>query len=193
MAEGLDNAALVSYRPAVRALIAHVLGVGLGHADVDDCTSEALRRALEGYTRLQPGAALRPWLLGIARHVALDARRARVRALRRDASPDRGAQDERAPLDHIETALPDPHEQAVLAERTARVQHAFGLLPTAQRQALSLHAEGLGYREISAELKVPIGTVCTWIARGRQALARSLDETAVSAADTPLTGNEANT
>lgn len=190
MAEGLDNAALVSYRPAVRALIAHVLGVGLSHADVEDCTSEALRRALEGYARLQPGAALRPWLLGIARHVALDARRARVRARRRDAGGDDA---EREPLDQVETQLPDPHEQAVLAQRTARVQHAFGLLPTAQRQALSLHAEGLGYREIASALDVPIGTVCTWIARGRQTLAKALGEAEPSPADISLTTNEGNT
>jgi RNA polymerase sigma-70 factor (ECF subfamily) len=181
MAEGLDNAALVSYRPAVRALIAHLLGVGLSHADVEDCTSEALRRALEGHARLQPGAALRPWLLGIARHVALDARRARVRARRRDAGHD--FEEERAPLDQLETPLLDPHEQAVLAERTARVQQAFGLLPTAQRQALSLHAEGLGYRAIASQLNVPIGTVCTWIARGRQALASALGEADVEHTD----------
>jgi RNA polymerase sigma factor (sigma-70 family) len=185
MAEGLDNAALVSYRPAVRALIAHTLGVSLSHADVEDCTSEALRRALEGYTRLQPGAALRPWLLGIARHVALDARRARVRAKQRDIGSD-----ERAGVDQVETQLPDPHEQAVLAERTARVQQAFGLLPTAQRQALSLHAEGLGYKEISAELNVPIGTVCTWIARGRQSLAKALEEAHEVETMTNVTRNE---
>ena len=188
MAEGLDNAALVSYRPAVRALIAHVLGAGLSHADVEDCTSEALRRALEGYARLQPGAALRPWLLGIARHVALDARRARVRARRRDAG---GSDDDgREVLDRVEAEQPDPHEQAVLAERTLRVQQAFGLLPTAQRQALSLHAEGLGYRAIASELNVPVGTVCTWIARGRQTLARALGEVETEATDMTLTNNE---
>jgi RNA polymerase sigma-70 factor (ECF subfamily) len=191
MAEGLDNAALVSYRPAVRALIAHVLGVGLSHADVEDCTSEALRRALEGYARLQPGAALRPWLLGIARHVALDARRARVRARRRDAGG--SADDEREPLDQVEAEQPDPHEQAVLAERTVRVQQAFGLLPTAQRQALSLHAEGLSYRAIASELNVPIGTVCTWIARGRQTLARVLDEAEPNPTDMSLTNSEGHT
>ena len=188
MAEGLDNAALVSYRPAVRALIAHVLGAGLSHADVEDCTSEALRRALEGYARLQPGAALRPWLLGIARHVALDARRARGRARRRDASAD-----DLEPLDRIEAQQPDPHEQAVLAERTLRVQQAFGLLPTAQRQALSLHADGLGYRAIASELNVPIGTVCTWIARGRQTLARALGDAEPPQTEMSLTNNEGHT
>jgi len=175
MAEGLDNAALVSYRPAVRALVAHLLGVGLGHADVEDCTSEALRRALESAARLQPGAALRPWLLGIARHVALDARRARTRARLRDGNAHADS-DEDSALDRVETQLPDPHEQAVQTERSARLQRALGELPVAQRRALSLHAEGLGYKEISAELKVPLGTVCTWVARGRQTLARALAE-----------------
>jgi RNA polymerase sigma factor (sigma-70 family) len=174
MAEGLDNAALVSYRPAVRALIAHVLGVGLTHADVEDCTSEALRRALESAARLQPGAALRPWLFGIARHVALDARRARMRELRRDAGGS-GDDERESALDRIEAPLPDPLEQAVLAERTARLQNALGLLPPHHRRALSLHAEGLGYREIAGQLNVPIGSVCTWIARGRQTLAQALN------------------
>ena len=114
---------------------------------------------------------MRPWLLGIARHVALDARRARVRARQRE-----GDDAENTALERGETALPDPHEQAVLAERNARLQRALDMLPVAQRRALSLHAEGLGYREISAELKVPLGSVCTWIARGRQTLARALAE-----------------
>ena len=117
---------------------------------------------------------MRPWLLGIARHVALDARRARVRArLRLSDGDDAG---ENAALDRVETELPDPHEQAVLAERSLRLQRALDTLPVTQRRALSLHAEGLGYREISAELKVPLGSVCTWIARGRQTLARALTD-----------------
>lgn len=182
MAEGLDNDALVAYRPAVRALVAHMLGAPLGDADVEDCTSEALRRALEGRARLQPGAALRPWLLGIARHVALDARRARQRARRRQAGPTPpkhdgpdGHDDGTSAFDHLQTQLPDPHEQALLAERSARLQRALASLPEPQRRALGLHAEGLGYREIAAELSVPLGSVCTWIARGRQTLARALN------------------
>jgi RNA polymerase sigma factor (sigma-70 family) len=187
MALGLDNAALVSYRPTVRALIAHLLGVGLAHADVEDCTSEALRRALEGAARLQPGAAMRPWLLGIARHVALDARRARSRARLRQGDQGDGVEDNGSTaLDKVATQLPDPHEQAVLAQRSARLQRALDTLPVTQRRALSLHADGLGYREISAELKVPLGTVCTWIARGRQTLARALAEMEEASPDTLL-------
>src|SRR5438093_79111 len=68
-------------RPVVRAVIACVLGVGKDHPDVEDGTHETWCRALEGHGRLREGEALRPWVLGIARHVALDARRQRRRTL----------------------------------------------------------------------------------------------------------------
>lgn len=174
MAELLHNDALAALRPAVRALVAHVLGARMGEADVEDCTSEAFRRALEGHARLGDGAALRPWLLGIARHVALDALRSRKRALQRSARD--SAADGVEPVDRIAHAAPGPHERVELAERAAHLQRALAALPDAQRRALALHAEGQGYREIAVALDVPIGTVCTWIARARQALARGLKD-----------------
>jgi len=174
MSSGLHMEALVSYRPAVRAVVAHVLGVRLGEADVEDCTSEAFRRALEGHTRLLPGSPLRPWLLGIARHVALDARRARTRELRRSAPRDAAGHE---PLELVEAKQPSPHDHAEHSERSVRLQRALGQLPAEHKRALTLHADGLSYKEIAAELSVPLGTVCTWIARSRQALARALDAT----------------
>ena len=177
MAELLHNDAFVALRPAVRALVAHVLGARLGEADVEDCTSEAFRRALEGHARLDDGAALRPWLLGIARHVALDALRTRKRALQRSAGGARDSSGESIePVESIAHAAPGPHEHVELAERSLRLQRALAALPEPQRRALALHAEGHGYREIALALGVPIGTVCTWIARARQALARGLKD-----------------
>lgn len=199
MAEELDSDALVSYRPAVRALIAHVLGTAIGDADVEDCASEVFRRALEGKQRLQPGAPLRPWLLGIARHVALDARRVRSRARRRAApswpsQPDDPLPDNHTgehPTDRLATDQPDPYERTELAERTARVRAALALLAEPQRQALLLHAEGLGYRDIADKLAIPLGTVCTWIARGRQVLTRAVnDDIALPAAQRNQPGGE---
>lgn len=164
--------ALVSYRTAVRAVVAHVLGARLGEADVEDCTSEAFRRALEGHGRLLPGAPLRPWLLGIARHVALDARRARTRELRRSAPRD---EDGHEPLERVAARQPSPQDQVELGERSARLQRALAELPPDHKRALTLHADGLSYKQIAAELSVPLGTVCTWIARSRHSLARALD------------------
>src|SRR5260370_36848155 len=66
-------------QPVVRAVVAAVLREGPSHPDVEDCTGEALRRALEGGARLRDGEPVRPWVVGIARHVALDLLRARKR------------------------------------------------------------------------------------------------------------------
>ena len=85
MSELPDQHALAALEPAVRGIVAYVLGVRPQTADVEDCTSEVFRRALEGRDKLLPGAPLRPWVLGIARNVALDARRSRARALKRGA------------------------------------------------------------------------------------------------------------
>lgn len=171
MSSGHHMEALVSYRPAVRAVVAHVLGARVGEADVEDCTSEAFRRALEGHARLLPGAPLRPWLLGIARHVALDARRARTRELRRSAP----RQEDEEPLERVAAKQPSPLDHAEHRERSARLQRALAALPEEQMRALTLHADGLSYKEIASELSVPLGTVCTWIARSRQSLARAVD------------------
>src|SRR5688500_13755742 len=68
-------------RPLVRAVVACVLRESHDHADVEDCTSEALRRAFESQS--QARGPMRPWVLGIARHVALDTLRARQRQRQR--------------------------------------------------------------------------------------------------------------
>ena len=81
-----DVSAFVAFIPGVRAGVAAVLAVGRDHADGDDATSETLRRAIEGQARFRNGEPVRPWLMGIARHVALDARRARPAARRHGIS-----------------------------------------------------------------------------------------------------------
>src|SRR4051812_38330672 len=81
-------------RPVVRAVIAAMLRERIDHADVEDCTHETLRRAIEGRARLRDGEAIRPWVVGIARHVALDALRARKRARARDAESAGSSEDD---------------------------------------------------------------------------------------------------
>jgi RNA polymerase sigma-70 factor (ECF subfamily) len=145
------------------------------HPDVDDCVSETLRRALEGRERLREGEPLRPWLLGIARHVALDAVRARQRSARRLAQPTSDDNDESL-VERVADSGAPADERLDLARRAARVRAAMDRLPDDHRRALEMfHVEGRAYRDISAELGVPIGTVCTWISRARRAIAVSLE------------------
>jgi RNA polymerase sigma factor (sigma-70 family) len=163
-------------RPLLRAVVAALLGEGRDHPDVEDCTHEALRRALEGYGRLRDGEALRPWLVGIARHVALDKMRERKR-VRRRAAPEAPEGEREAVVERFGDPGPGPDEQALHAERRRLVQQALEGLGESQRSALLLvHLEGLSYHEVAARLGVPLGTVATWIARGRRSVADHLRE-----------------
>jgi DNA-directed RNA polymerase specialized sigma24 family protein len=48
-------------------------------------------------------------------------------------------------------------------------------LPEGQRKALTMfHVDGYGYEEIAGKLDVPLGTVATWVSRGRRAMAAAL-------------------
>ncbi|MCA9596488.1 MAG: RNA polymerase sigma factor [Myxococcales bacterium] len=155
---------------AVRAAVAAVLRRGRFDPDVDDCTSETLRRAMEGRHRLRSGEPLRPWVVGIARHVALDALRARRRAVTRHHDDD-------SAMDRVPDSAPGADVKLERAERARRVRRALDTLPDDQRRVLEMfHLEGLAYKEIAQRLDVPIGTVCTWVSRGRRAMAAALDD-----------------
>ncbi len=168
--DGADEA-IAELRPLVRAVVARVLGAAASEADVEDGAHEALRRALEGRARLRPGEPVGPWVVGIARHVALDQRRARGR--RREEGGERGAQ-------AIDVAVdPAPGLESTLdaRRRAARLEAALSDLPEGTRAALvAFHVEGLAYQDIARRLGVPLGTVATWVARGRKRLAAILAE-----------------
>jgi RNA polymerase sigma factor (sigma-70 family) len=169
-------------RTIVASVVACVLGERRNHPDVEDCTHEALSRAFEGKSRLREGEPLRPWVIGIARHVALDALRRKKRTRRVEASPSpgqTGSENENAStwLDWVPDPSPGPEERTASAERGARLERALGSLPDDQRRALVMfHVEGIGYQDIGTRLGVPLGTVATWLARGRRLLAETVGE-----------------
>jgi RNA polymerase sigma factor (sigma-70 family) len=168
-------AATAELRPHVRAVVAAVLGVGRDHPDVDDCAHEALRRALEGRDRLREGEPLRPWVTGIARHVALDALRSRKRQRDRTAIARDGEDGPIDPLDRIADSAPSAFDRLADARRRDAVARAMSGLPDGQRKALTMfHMEGLQYQEIAARLGVPLGTVATWVMRARKSVAAAV-------------------
>jgi RNA polymerase sigma factor (sigma-70 family) len=140
-----------------------------------------LRRAIEGRGRLREGEPLRPWVTGIARHVALDSLRARKRqrdrtATARDGGDGRDSSPD--PLDQVADAAPSAFDALATAERRDAVSRALAALPDGQRRALTLfHIEGLQYQEIAARLGVPLGTVATWVMRARKSVAAAVGVT----------------
>src|SRR5688500_3930251 len=163
-------------RPVVRAVVACVLRERLDHADVEDATSEALRRALESTS--QARGPLRPWVLGIARHVALDTLRARQKQRARNVDvPDDAPSSTTSVVDRLIDPGAIADEQFERAQRAARVRSVMQNLPDGPRSALErFHREGLAYQEIAERLDVPLGTVATWVTRGRKAMAEALED-----------------
>ena len=163
-------------RPLVRAVIAAILREDRDHPDVEDATHETIERAIAGVAKLRDGEALRPWVTGIARHVALDVLRSRKRARAREVPAPRES-GETAPLDGVLDPAPSIDDRLGDAERLAIVRRAMEALPDNQRRALELfHAEGLGYQAIAARLGEPLGTVATWVTRARKQLEGALEE-----------------
>lgn len=168
-------------RPLVRAVVACVLREAPDHADVEDGTNEAMRRALETQTEVR--GPVRPWVLGIARHVALDTLRARQKQRARNVEVhDEAPSSRNMVMDRLIDPAAGADEQLETAERAAHVRRVLQRLPVGPRNALSLfHMEGLSYQEIARRLEVPLGTVATWVTRGRKAMAEALED------DVPVT------
>jgi RNA polymerase sigma factor (sigma-70 family) len=188
LADGSFQEQAGELRPVVKAVVACVLRERQDHADVEDCTSEALKRAFE--SRAQARGPIRPWVLGIARHVALDTLRTRQRQRARTAEiPQEAPSSTTAVVDRLADPTAGADEQLELAERAGRVRRVLQRLPEGPRKALELfHLEGLPYQEVSKRLGVPLGTVATWVTRGRKAMAEALEDELESTSRTPAPG-----
>jgi RNA polymerase sigma-70 factor (ECF subfamily) len=82
-------------------------------------------------------------------------------------------------VEQLAADAPGPDVLLEIGEDARRAQAALDRLGPEQRDVLwLLHVEGLGYREIAERKGIPIGTVCSWIMRGRQKLQRLLEEEA---------------
>ena len=151
------EAIVVRFEGPVLGLARRYLG---READAEDAAQEAFVRAFVHRDRFDPARPVLPWLLTVARHVCLDRLRRDKREPIAETEPD-GCAFEGATA---EDALGD-------RERLARLRRALDALPEGQREVVAMfHLDGLAYREIAEALDVPIGTVMTWLHRGRARL-----------------------
>jgi RNA polymerase sigma factor (sigma-70 family) len=133
-------------------------------ADADDIVQAAIERALVRLDQFQPGTRLDAWLLTIVRNAWIDEARARQRRTKVFVDAELG---ERV------GAGGEAAAHAVLEAK--EVRKAMQSLPEEQREAVALVCvEGLAYREAADVLGVPIGTLTSRLARGREALQRML-------------------
>jgi RNA polymerase sigma-70 factor, ECF subfamily len=135
-------------------------------ADADDIVQIAVERALMRIDQFQAGTKLDSWLFSIVRNAWIDEARSRARRGKLFAPAELGEQvgNDGAAEMHSKLEADD-------------VWSAMRKLPEDQREAVALVCvEGLAYREAAATLNVPIGTLTSRLARGREALQAMLGD-----------------
>jgi RNA polymerase sigma-70 factor (ECF subfamily) len=138
-----------------------------------DLFQETWLRVLERGHRYDGRYSFVPWLLTVARNLAIDALRAR-RSISLDALTS-GGEDE-APL-QLEDRGPDPYEVLASREQGERLEVFLSCLPPHYREALVLRfQEDLSLQEIAVITKAPLSTVKTRLARGLKAFGARLKE-----------------
>jgi RNA polymerase sigma-70 factor (ECF subfamily) len=129
--------------------------------DADDVVQVAVERALLRSDQWRRDARLDSWMFKIVRNAWIDEVRSRGRRdkvfLAEEAGEDVGTE----PIENEITSM--------------SIQAAMAQLPEEQRTAVSLVLiEGLPYKEAAEVLEVPIGTLTSRLARGREALQKLL-------------------
>jgi len=131
-------------------------------SDADDLVQISIERALLRYEQWRPEAPFHSWMFGIMRNAWIDEARTRGRQGKVLAPEEAGFD------------VPDHASEAQL--RMLSVQRAMATLPEEQRLAVALVlVEGLSYKEAAEALDVPIGTLTSRLARGREALQKQLE------------------
>ena len=139
---------------AIRCFLRHRFSVN--EHDLQDLVQETLTAAIEAVRRpgftLDPGTKLTTFVLGIARHKALDFKKA-------------GWMRKRSPMDRLNGKVDDstdPESEAVTAEFVQNVKMLIDRLPEQQARVVDLYyAQGYSVAEIAKALELKAQEVST--------------------------------
>ena len=136
-------------RRYARALVGNI-------SDADDLVQDALERALDRIGLWKEGESPRRWLFTIMHNIHIDRMRERARRpFHTELTPE----------------LADPAARGVDNVTSHEISAALQALPEEQRHVVLLVGmEGMSYKETAAILDIPIGTVMSRLARGRDRL-----------------------
>lgn len=131
--------------------------------DADDLVQIGIERALLRLDQWRTDTRLESWMFGILRNAWIDEARSRGRQSRLFAPEEAG-----------ENVGADPVSAYI---ESMSVETALARLPEEQSTAVSLVLiEGLSYKEAAEAMEIPIGTLTSRLARGRETLMQILSE-----------------
>jgi len=143
----------------------------------EDLAQETFIKVLNALDRYDPAYKFSSWIFKIAHNTALDQlRRKGPEVLSLDGSPHaRDASEVSATTLTAVAADEDPEAYASSREIGREIEAAIATLRAEYRTAILLwHVEGRPYEEIAEIMGVPLGTVKTYIHRGRNELRQRL-------------------
>ena len=145
------------------------------HSDAEDLTIEAFGKAFRNLDSYTPKFAFSTWLFRIATNNCVDfIRKKQMSPLAFDGTQDN--------IDNvtinIQSDLPDPEESMINHQKIAALKDIIAQLKPRYRELIQLrYYKEYSYEEISAEMKIPIGTVKAELYRAKTLLYNILIKT----------------
>jgi RNA polymerase sigma-70 factor (ECF subfamily) len=167
--------ALADHIGALRRYARALLG---DRMEAEDLVQDCLTRALSRAHLWRPGTDLRAWLFTILHNIHVNNVRSRLA---------HGAAEDLT-FEHTPPGIAAPPDQDARLE-LRDLSRALDSIPEEQREVVLLVGmEGMSYEEAARVSGVPIGTIMSRLARGRDALRRRMkfSESARAAAPAPL-------
>jgi len=143
----------------------------------EDLAQDSFIKVLNALDRYDPSFKFSSWIFKIAHNTALDAlRRKQPVTLSLDGSPHATTPDEASATAFMAVSPdPSPEDHAANRELGEEIERALATLRPEYRTAIVLfHLEGHPYEEIARVMELPLGTVKTFIHRGRKELRAQL-------------------
>jgi RNA polymerase sigma-70 factor, ECF subfamily len=144
----------------------------------EDLAQDTFIKVLNNIDRYKPEFKFSSWIFKIAHNTSLDhLRKKEPETLSLDGSPHaRTAAEVEASTITPESGDENPEQYTLNRELGVEIEGALGSLRADYRTAIVLcHVEGRPYEEIAEIMGVPLGTVKTYIHRGRKELMQRLE------------------
>lgn len=149
------------FRESKKPLLAMAFVLTGDLATAQDLTQEALLRSWVRWSRIAKYDDPQAWTRRVLYNLAVS--KSRSDRVRNQAT------------NEITRSVPAPNESHLMLATALRS------LPENQVRALVLHdGAGISISEVAAEMRVPEGTVKSWLSRGRASAAKALDLTEVT-------------
>ncbi|MBA3467473.1 MAG: sigma-70 family RNA polymerase sigma factor [Gemmatimonadaceae bacterium] len=144
----------------------------------EDLAQETFIKVLNNIDRYRPEFKFSSWLFKIANNITIDhLRRRQLDTISMEGAPDAvTAESARATSIAVASSAPSALEQLESRELGGAIEKAIAKLRPEYRACIILrHVEDYSYDEIAEIVKLPLGTVKTYIHRARQELRESLE------------------